>query len=135
MICRLSPLSLVSSCPPLASSLSRVGWHLIAAEVSATRLDGTTATGELRQWSTGELYHTPPGDQQIAANQLVSLRWQPPANSPPAADKNTGSVELIDGSILPIKSIQVNHSNATLTLASAEAPAANGSRCPSHKLP
>jgi hypothetical protein len=93
-----------------------------AAEVSATRLDGTTVTGKLRQWTTGELQlTTPTGDQQIPTNQLVSLRWEPAANSPPAADKTVGTVELIDGSILPTTTIHVDHSNATLTLATPEA--------------
>jgi hypothetical protein len=93
-----------------------------AAEVSATRLDGTTVVGELRQWTTGELQlTTPTGEQQIPTNQLVSLRWQPAANSPPAADKTAGTVELIDGSVLPTKTIHVDHTNATLTLAIPEA--------------
>jgi hypothetical protein len=93
-----------------------------AAEVSATRLDGATVVGELRQWNTGELrLTTPTGEQQIPTNQLVSLRWQPAANSPPAADKTAGTVELIDGSILPTKTIQVDHTNATLTLVTPEA--------------
>jgi hypothetical protein len=93
-----------------------------AADVSATKLDGTTVTGNLRQWNTGELQlTTPKGDQQIPANQLLSLRWDSAANSPPAADKTAGTVELIDGSVLPIKTIHVDHSNATVILAAAEA--------------
>lgn len=91
-----------------------------AAQVSATRLDGTTVSGDLRQWTTDELVlTTPTGDQQIPAHKLVSLRCAPVANSPPT-EKNIGSVELIDGSILPIKSIRIHHSNATLTLATPQ---------------
>jgi hypothetical protein len=93
-----------------------------AAPVSITRLDGATVAGDLRQWTTTELVlATPAGDQHIPANKLVSLRLDPTANSPPSTNKNIGSVELIDGSILPIKSIRVDHSSATLTLATAEA--------------
>jgi hypothetical protein len=92
------------------------------AEVSATRLDGTTTTGNLRQWSEGELQlTTPTGDQPIATNQLVSLRWDPVANSTSAPDKALGTVELIDGTILPIKTIRVEKSEASLTLAALDA--------------
>lgn len=115
----LSCLLLPAACVFAFVALAEV---VTAAEVSATKLDGTTITGNLRQWNTGELQlTTPKGEQQIRANQLLSLRWQSAANSPPAADKTTGTVELIDGSILPIKTILVDHSNATLTLAAAEA--------------
>src|SRR4051812_37432198 len=87
-----------------------------ATEVSVTRLDGTTLTGELREWTTAELrLSTPTGEQQIATNQLLSLRWPPATHSPPAGEKTGGSVELIDGSILPAKSIRVEHSDAMLT--------------------
>jgi hypothetical protein len=115
----LSCLLLPAACVFAFIALAEV---VTAAEVSATKLDGTTVTGNLRQWNTDELQlTTPKGDQQIPANQLLSLRWNSAANSPPAADKTTGTVELIDGSILPIKTIHVDHSNATLTLAVAEA--------------
>ena len=119
MIRRLPPpfsrLLPFTACAFAFMALCRV---LIAAEVSATRLDGATITGDLREWNTSELrLATPTGDQQIATNQLLSLRWEPAANLPLAADKNTAFVELIDGSILPIKTIQVDRSNATLTLA------------------
>ncbi len=91
-----------------------------AADVSATRLDGSIITGELSQWNTGELLiKTPSGDQKIATNQLVSLRWPSPATTPTLPDKNSGFVELIDGSILPIKTARVEKSQITLTLAGA----------------
>jgi hypothetical protein len=93
-----------------------------AAEVSATRLDGTTVTGNLRQWSEGELQlTTPTGDHAIATNQLISLRWEPAANSPPTPDKAVGTVELIDGTILPIKTVRIEKSGASLTLAAPDA--------------
>jgi hypothetical protein len=95
-----------------------------AAEVSVTRLDGSAVTGKLREWNAGELrITTSTGDQQIPTNQLVSLRWESGANSTPAADKATGTVELIDGSILPIKTIRVDRSEATVTFAAQEASA------------
>jgi NPCBM/NEW2 domain len=113
--CFLLPAACVCAFIALASVVT-------AANVTATKLDGTTVSGDLRNWNTGELQlTTPTGDQQVPTNQLLSLRWDSPANSPSAADKTTGNVELIDGSILPIKTIHVDHSNATLTLAAPEA--------------
>lgn len=106
-----------------------------AAEVTATRLDGTTVSGDLRQWTDNDLViTTPTGDQRIVANQLVSLRWQPAATSPAPAEKNSGLVELIDGSVLPIKSIQVEKSQATITLARSAAPDDNPLDLPVDKL-
>jgi hypothetical protein len=123
MIRRQSPPSLrllqPAACVIAFLALSGV---LTAAEVSVTRLDGATITGELRQWSTGELrLATPMGEQQIPTNQLVSLRWHGSsiAAAPPAS--NPAWVELIDGSILPTKSIHVEHATATLMLAEPEA--------------
>ncbi|HMC09766.1 MAG TPA: hypothetical protein VKH44_00690, partial [Pirellulaceae bacterium] len=123
MIRRQSPprllLVLPAACVFAFTALAGI---VTSAEVSAMHLDGTTVVGELRQWTTGELrLATPTGDQQIPTNQLVSLRWEPAANSPSAADKTAGTVELIDGSILPTKTIHVDHSSASLTLATPEA--------------
>ncbi len=93
-----------------------------AANVSATKLDGTTVAGDLQQWGGDELHlKTSAGDQQIPTNQLLSLRWESSTNAPPAADKMTGTVELIDGSILPIKTIHVENSDAKLSLAAPDA--------------
>jgi hypothetical protein len=123
MICRQSPpfycFLQPAACVFAIIALAGV---VTATEVSATRLDGTSATGNLQQWSDGELkLATPTGDQSIATNQLVSLRWQPSANLVSAADKSTGTVELIDGTILPIKTIRVAKSEASLTLAAPDA--------------
>jgi len=92
-----------------------------AAEITATKLDGTTVTGNLRLWNTGELQlTTPKGDQQIPTNQLLSLRWEAGANSPPDTGKTTGTVELIDGSILPISTLHIHGSDASLSLSGPE---------------
>jgi hypothetical protein len=94
----------------------------MAAEVTATKLDGSTVTGELRKWDTAELQlTTTTGDQQIPANQLASLRWKPPTGTPSGTAPSTGSVELIDGSILPVKSVHVEKSQATLVVATPAA--------------
>ncbi len=113
----LSNLVVPVACIFASTALATI---LNAADVSVTRLDGTTITGDLREWNTDNLrLATPNGDQQIPSNQLASLRWQPATDSPSAADKLASSVELIDGSILPVKSIHVDHSNATIGLAFA----------------
>jgi hypothetical protein len=123
MICRQRP-PLCCFLPSAACvfAIIALAGIVTAAEVSATRLDGTTAAGNLQQWGDDELkLATPTGDQPIATNQLISLRWPPAANSTPAGEKATGTVELIDGTILPIKTIHVEKSDASLALAAADA--------------
>ncbi|HVT29955.1 MAG TPA: NPCBM/NEW2 domain-containing protein [Lacipirellulaceae bacterium] len=106
-----------------------------AAEISATGLDGSTTHGELREWNNKEVViATPAGDRHIDTGQLISLRWQPTPASPATSDNNTGFVELTDGSILPIKSIQIEQSKATVTLASPTKAAENNLVLPSNQL-
>jgi hypothetical protein len=89
-----------------------------AAEVTATRLDGTTVTGELANWSPTEITLTAAdGNQQIATNQLLSIRWASPSTEKPVV--TTGQVELLDGTQIPISSLKVAGKTATLTLDSA----------------
>ncbi len=95
-------------------------------DVTATRLDGTAIAGKLRKWDNEHvLIATPNGDQHIATDQLISLRLPAAANAPATADKNSGLVELIDGSILPIEKIRVEQTMAVLTLAR---PATSGDK-------
>jgi hypothetical protein len=92
-----------------------------AAQVTATKLDGTAVAGELLKWDTSELrLTTPGGNQQIPTNQIASLRWQLPKGAE-VADRSTGSVELIDGSILPVKSVRIDQLQATLVVATSAA--------------
>jgi hypothetical protein len=127
MICRpIPPHSIFILPAACVFALTTLAGLAPAAQVSATRLDGTTITGELRQWNASEiLIASQAGEQRFDANQLISLRWQSATNSPTAAEKNFSLVELIDGSILPLKSIRIEKSNAALTLA---APAASGDK-------
>lgn len=123
MICRISPprpnFFLSSACLLVLTAFAGT---ITAAQVTATKLDGTAVTGELLKWDTSEVrLATPGGDQHILANQVASLRWQSPKGAQ-AADPSTGSVELIDGSILPIKSIRIDKSQATLAMAASVAP-------------
>jgi hypothetical protein len=87
-----------------------------AIEVRAARLDGTSADGKLRAWTDETIaISTESGEQQIATKQLVSLRSQSAAATNPAQN-TSASIELIDGSILPIQTIRVTQSQATVTV-------------------
>src|SRR3954447_25605298 len=47
---------------------------VIAADVTATRLDGTTVSGELRGWNESQIViAAQTGEQHIANDQLMSL--------------------------------------------------------------
>ena len=112
--------------PPLSKTILLAAFALVlttsafavAAEVSVTRLDGTNVKGELRQWNAADIViATATGDERIATNQLASLNWHPPGASPVSVDKNGGTVELIDGTTLPCKSILIAQSQVTVKLA------------------
>src|SRR5215210_1362516 len=107
--------------PACVFAFTALAGIVTAAEVTATRLDGTTITGDLLGWNDNNLQlKTPAGDQQIATNQLLSIHWAQANNTPATADKHSGTIELIDGSILPIKSIRIEKSQASITLAVSE---------------
>lgn len=88
-----------------------------AADVTATKLDGSTVTGELREWKdAGIAVKTPVGDQQIALDQLVSVRKTSPSPTAAPTAESGGIAELSDGTALPIRSATVNGSKAQLKL-------------------
>ena len=136
MICRHAPPHLKSILfAAIALTLATSAGAALAADVSATRLDGTTSAGELRQWSTNEVViATPTGEQRIATNQLVSLHWQQAANPPASPDRNVGMIELIDGSTLPFSSIFINQSQATAALATPQRSSAATLKLPVKQL-
>ncbi|MCI0335585.1 MAG: NPCBM/NEW2 domain-containing protein [Planctomycetes bacterium] len=89
----------------------------IAAEVSATRLDGSTVAGELQVWDDKQaVIRTSDGEQQIDDDELLSLRWLPEA--PDMGDPATtpSQVELTDGSRLPVSDFQSKDARANVTL-------------------
>lgn len=91
-----------------------------AAEVVATRLDGTVVTGELRLWSNGRVVvGTPTGEKAITSEQLVSLHWPSPVTAERTHRAAPGLAELNDGSLLPVESFLVLGNQATLTLPAA----------------
>jgi hypothetical protein len=89
----------------------------LAVEVTATKLDGTTVAGELREWNEGRVtIKTPAGEARLAADQLVSVSWP---TSPAQASTETSVVrlaELADGTSIPFSSVMVADNTATLKL-------------------
>lgn len=95
-----------------------------AADVTATKLDGSTVAGELREWKdAGITVKTPAGDEQIALDQLVSVRNSSPTPAAAPAADSGGLAELSDGTTLPIRSATVNGSKALLKLNLPGSPA------------
>jgi NPCBM/NEW2 domain-containing protein len=86
-----------------------------AAEVVATRLDGTTTRGELKSWDERQIVlETASGGEELALKDLISLRsssTEPTANAP-----QFGQVELIDGTLIPIAGINSHGSRIDATL-------------------
>ncbi|MCC7476248.1 MAG: NPCBM/NEW2 domain-containing protein [Pirellulales bacterium] len=95
---------------------------VVAGEVTATRLDGTAASGILQSWDADwVVLSTASGDQRFAVKELISLRWpnaqvgdQPPPSS------TSGIVELVDGTVLPWKSLAASGENILLASAGTE---------------
>jgi hypothetical protein len=87
------------------------------AEVTATRLDGSTVTGALERWTGSELaVATTDAIQSIALKDLLSVRWHDAPLPRTAEDARARPVvELIDGSIIPIEQFQVAGGKATLS--------------------
>jgi hypothetical protein len=104
-IVRILAVVIVAALPDLASS----------QEVTATLLDASSITGELRAWSRDEVVIAESGkDTRLPTDKLVSIRW--PHASPLNANKesDTGIVELVDGTLLPISEFQAASSIAAL---------------------
>jgi len=90
-------------------------------DVTATRLDGSTAVGALQSWDERNvIIATSDGEQRIAADELLSLQKSlEPAENEVSAGTQSPRVELIDGSVLPIGALITSGSTATLSLAGA----------------
>jgi hypothetical protein len=83
-------------------------WNLIAVlalavasppDVTATKLDGTAATGLLESWSASELaLTTPSGSVTIPAAEVLSIQF----SNVPVTDTGKPLLELVDGSQLPL---------------------------------
>ena len=85
----------------------------VQPDVAATRLDGTSASGQLQTWTVDEVVVvTVDGSKAIAAADLLELRF-----SAATSDEALGPrVELVDGSVLPITDYTSSEDRATIEL-------------------
>jgi NPCBM/NEW2 domain len=94
-------------------------WNLIAilalvaaapGDVIATRLDGTAVSGQLQDWSAdGVVLKTTAGSATIPAADLVSLEFSVQST----ADTGEPTLELVDGTILPLAKFTTNDDTLT----------------------
>jgi NPCBM/NEW2 domain len=102
------------------SLVGGVAGRAMAAEVTATRLDGTTVVGELRAWNESHVViSSQSGEAQIATEQLVSLRFSTSPATASSKSSATGNAELNDATMIPISSFTVASRMATLKRGSA----------------
>jgi hypothetical protein len=91
----------------------------VSAEAIATRLDGSTVVGELASWDGKALtVNTAEGPVLLDAADLLSVRWSPTGSYSNKGDRTPRgpSVELVDGTHLPIEDFSRQRKNATLIL-------------------
>lgn len=106
-------------------------WNLIAvlalaigapAEVTATRLDGTSVAGQLKSWTAEEVVVATSGvEQTVPARELLSLQF----SAEPTADGGQPFVELVDGSVLPIAKLNIDKEGASFALQPTTGPQIN----------
>jgi hypothetical protein len=87
-----------------------------SAQVTVTKLDGTTFVGELSEWNEqGVAVETKSGKAPAATEELLSIRW-PVAQSGGDVSPATVLVELTDGTAMPADQFRVTGSEAVLIL-------------------
>jgi hypothetical protein len=90
-----------------------------AIDVTATRLDGESLSGELASWSGADIVlTTPQGNETIRLPNLLSLRF---AAESKTRDANAPLLGLVDGSQLPISEFRVAGTRATVAIAATNA--------------
>lgn len=106
-------------------------WYLVVffalslaapTDVTVTKLDGTSEVGRLQSWTAeGVEILTATGEATIAANELLELKLSS------ASSENTAKpqVELVDGSLFPIRDYVANGPRANIKL--SHAPSADNS--------
>jgi hypothetical protein len=95
-----------------------IGATPASAQVAVTRIDGSSISGELKQWDERRVaVATASGEVRIASDELLSLRW---SDAPPLGDgaSATVRVELTDGTVMPADQFRVQGSQAIVTLPS-----------------
>jgi hypothetical protein len=129
----MPPSSAVSSFLDLRS---KHVWNLLAilaiaavttGDSTATRLDGSTVTGQLQRWQDERLtLDTATGPVEIAEAELLSLELSPAT----PATAGQPFVELIDGSLLPIAEYGATSKQATVHFAAPNSGASQESSLP-----
>jgi NPCBM/NEW2 domain-containing protein len=109
-IVRILAVLIVAALPTLARS----------QEVTATLLDSTSITGELRAWSRDEVVIAATDKEvRLPAEKLVSMRWSDAAPLITAKESDKRVVELTDGTLLPINDFQATKSTAKIEIGMA----------------
>ncbi len=86
---------------------------LAPAEVTATKLDGTIASGKLQAWTASEIVLTTAGGPEtIPAAELLALQF----STASTADTGKPLLELVDGSSLPLADFATTDKRATARL-------------------
>ncbi len=86
-----------------------------STNVMATRLDGTVVTGKLQSWDEQQVVlKTQTGEERLAADLLLALRWSASTAVQKPSGGVAGIVELSDGSLIPMSSLQVTGGKATI---------------------
>jgi hypothetical protein len=92
-----------------------------AAQITATRLDGTSLGGELRDLNERDVVvATAAGEQRIPVEKLISLRWQDAASANKPVRGAEGLAELVDGTMVPMRGLMVTGKEASITLGNSE---------------
>jgi hypothetical protein len=96
-----------------------IGTPAFSAQVTVTRIDGSSVAGELKQWDEQRIsVATTAREVVVAPRELLSMRWAKVEPADAAATPVAVLVELTDGSVLPADQFRVTDSQAVVTLPS-----------------
>lgn len=106
-----------------------------SSEVTATRLDGGVVSGELREWTDAQVVlATLEGEQRLATEDLVSLRWSKSAPASAIEPKSPCSIALLDGTLLPAAGFEVSGAIASVEFDGPLLPGHKSQRFPVRQL-
>ena len=84
--------------------------QLANGQVSIIAVDGTQQTGELIAWDANNLVVSFEGNTEtLSIDQLLEIRW---SNNNATKDTTAALIELVDGTLLPLGTYEVNDSQA-----------------------
>jgi hypothetical protein len=119
----MTPAPRISNCTRLAAVQQGAIAFLTAICLAASAcggaevvlMDGRTLEGEVRAWQDDRLdVASEGGTTALKAEEILQVRFAPPRDEPPPKQ----TVELIDGSVLPVEVYTVVEGKATLKMAS-----------------